>query len=260
MNKTVRAIRELRRELLIKDQPLKAYHLLQEAVKEYPELQNELERTKKMLAHFFDPKEYRRSYSTNPSKGLELIEPENSFQHIPEMYFRFRWIAKEIKKIKPATYLDLACYAGTLVLWAASQGIEATGVELGKASSKIASERAKKYHLPATIYCGDLMDYTKKADIVSAFEIIEHMPDDNAFIKHVGGLAKRWAYITTPDGPYLNGWGNLGHWEYGGKSGEGHVRVYNKKTLKKLIESNGGVIDQLFVDGDELLCAKFRIR
>lgn len=260
MKKVVRAIRELRRDLLIKDQPLKAYRLLQEAVKEYPELQNELERTKKMLAHILDPKKYLKVYTEDISENLEKIEPEFVIKDPSVKYHRFGWIMKEIKKIKPATYLDLACYAGTLVLWAALQGIDATGVELSKASSKIAAERAKKYHLPAKIFQGDLMDYDKKADIVSAFEIIEHMPDDRAFIKHVGKLAKKWAYITTPDGPYLNGWGNLGHWEYSGKSGDGHVRAYNKKTLRKLIESNGGVIDQLFVDKNTLLCCKFRIK
>ena len=86
MKKVVRAIRELRRELLIKDQPLKAYHLLQEAVKEYPELKDELERTKKMISHALDPEEYKKVYSENPSENLSIIEPEETFRNPARKY------------------------------------------------------------------------------------------------------------------------------------------------------------------------------
>jgi len=256
--KIIRAIRELRRELLLKDEPLKAYNLLKEAVKEFPELKDETERTKKMVAHIFNPKEYRKIYGDDPVKDISLIEPEDLFKNPAAKYARYEWITEEIKRTKPASYLDLACYAGTLVLWAASQGIKATGVEITKAAAKTATERAKKNNLPVRIICGDLMDYHKKADIVSAFEVIEHIPDDNAFIRHVGSLANKWVYISTPNGAFDNGKGNLGHWEFGGGT-RGHVRVYNKKTLTKLIENNGGVIDQIFIDRDKLLCAKFKI-
>mgnify|MGYP003681956284 CR=1 FL=1 len=211
-----------------------------------------------MVAHVFNPKKYLEVYADNPSTNLPLIEPEGLFKNPATKYYRYKWITEEIKILKPSSYLDLACYAGTLVLWAAAQGIKATGVEIGKAAAKTAAERARKNKLPAKIFCGDLMDYHKKADIVSAFEVLEHVPDDSAFIKHVGKLANKWAYISTPNGSYRDGVDSLGHWDFGGKV-RMHVRTYNKKTLKQLIERNKGVINELFVDRDTLLCAKFKI-
>jgi len=250
------AIRTIRRELLIKDEPIKAHRLLEAVIKDLPELKEELERTKKMIRHLSDREEYLKVYSTSPSEDCADIEPEELIVHPGAKYYRYQWICDEIKHLQPETYADLACYVGTLPIWAASQGVKAYGVDLTKNTIAEAERRAENEKKEVEFIQDDLMNFKKGVDLVSAFEVLEHVPDDEAFIKHLLGLAKQWAYITTPNYSFGDGEGNLGHWDFGGGV-RGHVRIYNENTLTDLIERCGGEVGDMFVK-DGLLHAKFR--
>jgi predicted RNA methylase len=253
--KLVKAIKEIRRYLLIHDEVIKAVGLLELFIDDFPQLLPELETTKKMIIHLNSDKEYTEVYANDPVEDASTIEPYEIIANPGIKYFRYSWICDELKKYQPDTYADLACYIGTLPIWAAGHGIKAYGVDMTKASIAEAKRRADKEHKEVEFVAGNLMDFKTKVNIVSAFEVIEHVPDDKAFIKHLLSIGKDWVYITTPNLSYGDGEGNLGHWDFGGGT-RGHVRIYNENTLKQLIESCGGKVGDEFVK-DNLIHVKF---
>ena len=226
------AARIVRKTLLVRDQPLKAYELLKKL--NLPELKDELERTKACIAHVFDKDRYIKYYSE------ELKEESN-----PTWFKRYQWVIDKLGDVK--TVCDVGCGTGELVGALVDKGYKATGVNLFKPSL----DYARKTYPKATFIESDARDWqpSEKYDAVIAQEILEHIPDDKAFIDHCASLTNGWVYLTTPDGPVLDGEGNLGHWEHDMGGGvRGHIRVYNEETLRKLLE--GYEIGELTHDVD----------
>lgn len=258
-NKLIDAARLVRRELLLKDEPIKAYNMLRKL--DMKELEPELDKTYGMIRHVFEPELYEEIYKTAPLDDAHLIEPESVAINPSTKYDRYGWIMQELHDEKPESYMDLACYVGSLPIYAASIGINAYGVDMTDRAVEIAIERAKKSGLDkkATFFQGDVTKFdTVKADLVSAFEVFEHVPDPKAFVKHLLSIANKYVYLTTPDGPFGDGAGNLGHWEWDGKKmhTRGHITAWNKNTFKKLLEDCECKIHLFEAKPDGLLWAK----
>ncbi|MCX7549069.1 methyltransferase domain-containing protein [Xanthomarina sp. F1114] len=67
-------------------------------------------------------------------------------------------------------------------------------------------------------------------DAVVSIEVIEHVPADDLFVKHIAQVIKKggWAYFTTPNGDYIKNEGP-------GKNPD-HIRHYTKAQLQTLLE------------------------
>lgn len=247
----------LRRELLIKDEPIKALNLYKLFEIDDPNLYG-------LVRHIYDPETYRKYYGMQGEDQIpdcEVIEPRDLIDHAELKYDRYKWVVSEFENEKPKSYLDLACYVGSLVTTAASRGIEAYGVDMTKRAVEVARERAASKNLKCEFFCDDATTFDKvKVDMVSAFEVIEHVPDPKQFVNHLCDLSNGWVYITTPNGSYDNGRGNLGHWDWDGKELHirGHVRVFTKESMFKLMEECGCEIGFLEVMPDTLIWCKFR--
>jgi hypothetical protein len=95
-----------------------------------------------------------------------------------------------------------------------------------------------------------------------SFEVFEHVPDPVAYLESLANLTtpKGWVHITTPDGPFLNGKGNIemeGGWEW--KEGDGcrgHLYVFNRKLMKDLLKDDE--VGRLSSEPDGLLWIKYR--
>ena len=211
------AARIVRKELLIRDQPIKAYELLEKL--NLPELQKELELTKAAIAHVFDKDRYIKYYSE------ELKEEPNEVK-----FKRFDWVVKNLGDAKDV--IDLGCATGELVGLLTENGFKAQGVNLYQPSI----EYARRKYPKGIFVCDDVFNIKGKWDAVIAQEILEHIPDDKAFIKHCASLTDGWVFLTTPDGPVLDGDGNRENWEHRGDGVRGHIRAYNEETLRELLK------------------------
>jgi hypothetical protein len=262
MSKLINSLKIIREELLVKDEPIKAYNLLKLFNK--PELKPELDRTYGLIRHIMEPAIYKKYYGMHGEDQIpdcELIEPREFITNAGARYERYKWIVDEFEMNRPKSYLDLACYIGSLVTTAASKGIKAYGVDMTKRAIEVARERAKFANLECEFFCDDVTKFNGvRADMVSAFEVLEHVPDPKEFIEHLCSLSNGWVYITTPNGSYGDGEGNLGHWDWDGEElhVRGHVRVFTKASLFKLLSDCGCEIDFLDAMQDNLLWAKFK--
>lgn len=233
-------LRTIRKELVIKDEPLKAWKLL-ELFKEVEGLDEERKNTYGMIRHMYSEEEFIKAVDI-PVDDCEAIEPKHFTTHAGERYARYQWVLDDLVKNKVKTYLDLGCYVGSLVTTAASKGIKSYGVDLTSKAIEKARQRAKEAGLDklCTFYLANVEKFDKvKADAVSSLEVLEHTVDPEKYIKHLLSLSNGWCYISTPDGPYGNGEGNLtmpGGWEWDGKGVRGHVRVFVKETLSEILD------------------------
>ncbi len=252
-----KAIKIIRQELVIKDEPLKAYKLLQ-LFPDVTDLDEERTNTLGMVRHCFDEEEYRKAYQDVPCEDCELIEPEAVIDNPASKFHRYGWLASELQKYKPKTYLDLGCYVGSLVIYASKLGIKASGIDYTPKVIEVARRRAIKNDVTPDFYIADIRKFDKvKADFVSCFEVLEHIPEVEKFVENLAGMANEWVYLSTPDGPFGNGEGNIkGGWEWNGKGVRGHIRVFTQETLQGLLK--GFEINELFTDEGGLLCCKFR--
>lgn len=250
------AVRVLRKELIIKDEPLKALRLC-ELFKDKVDLTTELANSKGMLRHYFDSTQWEKSYNI-PISDCEMIEPIQFARDASPRYLRYKWVIDNLRKDKAKSYLDLGCYVGSLVTTASLMGIEAYGVDNTKEAIKVAEHRNEQVEAKAKFFVGNAQTFSEqKAEHVSALEIIEHILDPKAFIENMLTLGKI-CYISTPDGPYMNGQGNIDMgWEWHGETDyRGHLRVFTQTTMKELLKDCKILFLQTFSDG--LIHVKFR--
>ena len=143
-----------------------------------------------------------------------LIDPD-SYEHP-----RVQWLLSKCH----GSVLDVGCGTADTTAYLVSVGYDAKGVEPSREHLRIATER----HPHLTIFPGfveDLKDV--HFDTVICGDVIEHVPDDAAFVQTLASLGDR-VYITTP----------FGFWD----SPE-HLRDYDLEMARALVEPYGGSVE-----------------
>lgn len=109
--------------------------------------------------------------------------PEKDAFNANEIVPRFGWGLDQIASLGAQSLLDLGCLDGSFALTVASQlGISVVGVDLTEDGINLANDRAGD--LDAEFYQGTIEEYLqafidagKQFEVVSWFEIIEHVKD-----------------------------------------------------------------------------------
>lgn len=131
------------------------------------------------------------------------------------------------EKIKPCRVIELGCGAGNYVIYLASKGFDATGVDFSKPAVEIAKESASKKGVSCSFIAsdvlGDLAEIQDTFDFAYDWELLHHIfPEDReTYINNVHRL-------LNPGGKYLSVCFSENSSEFGG---EGKYRTTPLDTV-----------------------------
>ena len=188
--------------------------------------------------------------------GLMLINPRPEMQQVEETYdsdYSERYIKKADKKLKrckkwvarvknrfvqTGRWLDVGCSAGFVVAAAEQAGFEAYGVELETAAVNYANGKLGLSKVSA----GTLVEQQypdEYFDVISMYDVIEHVPDLNSIVAELRRLIKPSGVIEirTPDVGHWQTPRDLSQWKEV-KPSE-HLYYFDARTLERLFEQHG---------------------
>ena len=231
-------------DYIFDDNPLKALEIVKSIdTDEARELQKKLEHK---LRHVLYPEKYIEKYRDDPMNW----RPEYNWND------RYEWVWNNIKSHNAKSFIDLGCYEGSLVLKAGSKGIESVGVELCSAACHFNTSRIAE-NTNCKFINEQIEEYkdTRKYDIVSCMEVIEHVADPQKLISVIKSLMHEdsIALITTPRGCY-DLQNTIKIWNEPDTVFD-HVRSYEPNTLKDEINTKNVSI---YTKGKELY-ASFKL-
>lgn len=153
---------------------------------------------------------------------------------------RYNKLKSFIGKSTKLKLLDVGCAYGYYIDIARLYGWEVYGIEINETC---VDEAINKFKLD--VRKGTLEDqsfFSEAFDVVTGWDIIEHLLDPNKFLQEVNRVIKPGGYVvfTTPDVGSIPA-KVLGKRWMGFKSYE-HIYFFDKKTINLYLESNGFVI------------------
>jgi ubiquinone/menaquinone biosynthesis C-methylase UbiE len=183
--------------------------------------------------------------------GLIMINPRPVFTQVLETYDQdySKKYAKKIdtkrrraKKfisrirsfVKSGRWLDVGCSAGFIVEAAQNAGFEAHGVDVEAWGVDYAKKELKLQHVRQGFL--DQQGYPDAHfDVVTVYEVIEHVPDLNAFVAELARILKPGGVleIRTPDVGHWRTPKPLQNWE-AVKPSE-HLYYFSRATLQQLL-------------------------
>jgi len=144
------------------------------------------------------------------------------FYKAPRYLFRKHNILSMLKD-RPdiKTFLDIGCGAGELACTLVEKGMKGTAVDFSKDAIKIANSMRDNRGI-------------KKSDLVSCFEVLEHIENDKKFLKELANYSNKYILISVPAKQKL--------YDSSDES-VGHFRRYEKPDLlKKIADANLDVV------------------
>ena len=153
-----------------------------------------------------------------------------------------RWVKRIKNKYKSSgRWLDVGCSAGFVVEAAEQAGFDAYGVELEAAAVKFATDHLKL----SNVRVGTLEEQAypdKYFDVISMYDVIEHVPDLNSMVAELKRLLQQDGVIEirTPD---------VGHWQtpkdlstWKEVKPSEHLYYFDFHTLVRLFENHDLVL------------------
>ena len=178
----------------------------------------------------------------DPDELMEAYASVEDALYVDEREGREKTFARHLRSIENyagsgsgQSLLDVGAYIGVFVEIARSQGWDAQGVE----PSRWAVEEAESLGLPVfegTLEAGHLDG--KQFDVVTLWDVIEHMDDPSAELSRIFALLKPGGYIAvhTMDIDSLASKMMGSRWPW---LMDMHIHYFSRTTLTKMLEKKG---------------------
>jgi SAM-dependent methyltransferase len=150
-----------------------------------------------------------------------------------------------IKQIVRGKVLDVGCGVGTLALYLAKKGALVLGVDVSPRAIEIANYAKQANQLKQVVFkAGELQLGKPYFDLVICSEVIEHIADDQSFLRIINSNLKANGilYLSTPTSN--NFLYKLGFYQKFDRE-VGHLRRYTIQSLTELLTDSGFKIIKL---------------
>lgn len=189
---------------------------------------------------------------------LYYLQPMPSEQELAAIYDNYdatdKYLRRYRKKVLTASYkqkivgrylkpgakrfLDIGCNVGAVCEAARRQGYESMGIDLDEATLQKARELSPECRFERlTSY--ELASQGEKFDMVFCTEVLEHVPETQAFAASFRDLLNEGGilYLTTPDAGHRKVPEDFISWDEV-KPPE-HLIFFNRETVTRLLEAHG---------------------
>ncbi len=145
--------------------------------------------------------------------------------------------------IRSGKLVDIGCATGDFVAAARQAGFDASGIELSGESARFAREVRGLPVMQGTVQ--DCSAAPGSLDVVTAFDVLEHIPDPMAELDHYRQRLKPggWLFLSTPniDGLFprlsLGLAHRLNYWPH--PEPPHHLFQFSVITLRRMLEASG---------------------
>lgn len=135
--------------------------------------------------------------------------------------------------------LDVGCGVGTISLYLAAQGADVTGIDVSRRAIQLATDARDKIGLRSVKFKqGEVRRQPLTYDIITCFEVIEHVPDEETFVKTLFANLKPGGRLVLSTPSKQNLLFKMGFYTSFDKE-VGHLRRYTKERLRSVLESAG---------------------
>jgi SAM-dependent methyltransferase len=146
-----------------------------------------------------------------------------------------RMIGEEVRRLRPASIIDVGCGNGAnlVAIHRAEPAIALHGLDISHEAIDVARARVPD----ATFEVLDVRSgRTPEAsyDLVLSSQVIEHVPDDDAFLRMVRALCAGYCFIGTMQGRMRRSEERIGH-----------LRNYTRAGLVEKIERAGFAVERV---------------
>lgn len=154
------------------------------------------------------------------------------FFKAPRYLLRKQNIIRQLKRLPVDTVADIGCGAGELVCTLAQKGYRGIGIDFSDDALAVAKSIKKKRNISdeqLTFKKGSLDVLTRKSDVVICCEVIEHLEDDDAFLRDVINYGEYFIFSVPARMKWFD--------QFDEKVG--HFRRYEKNDLKQQLSKHG---------------------
>jgi len=153
-----------------------------------------------------------------------------------------------LDRAAPASLLDVGCGEGVLVhRWALRLGeeVRVVGIDLQEESLQAGWSARRAPNLEyRTVDASGLPFATGEFDLVSAIEVLEHVPRPERTLAEMARCARRHLLVSVPREPLWRGL-NLARGAYVTQLGNtpGHLNHFSKRSFQRLLSGYGDAVE-----------------
>src|SRR6516162_2652203 len=150
-------------------------------------------------------------------------------------HFRQR-LERLLPRVRRGRLLDIGCSCGYFMEVAAKSGFEVEGLEFSRAAIAAADPSIRPHIVCSSV---DEFESSQTYDLVTAFDLIEHVPQPKDFLRKVRNLLTPggWLAMSTPDaGHFLrfmmgSSWPMLQPMQ--------HLTIFSRQSMRLVLEEAG---------------------